>query len=351
MEEEDTIELIDLLRVVWKWKWMIILVTVVCALVAGVISMTLPEVYRISAIIEPGTIGTNQDGELIYIDEPSNIQSRIEEGAFNLRILRSLGLNPKKEKGIPDLQASNPKGSKLVKIASEYEFARTDLGLKAMNRLLEELAGQYQELVDLKRKDIEKQIMLNKSEIEKKNNKIRLVRENITISKEEEKFLIQELRKVRSNTEIILKKRDALLGEKSDSYAISALLYANTIQQNMTYINQLNSQLLSVRRKNEELSTQIGDLQKDIEKIHTQIERLKLQEGFVQNIKQIQAPEVSINPVKPKKTLNVALAGIVGFFVSIFLAFFIEYLQKAKSYPEIPTTTTQGKRSARNKQQ
>ncbi len=38
MEEEDTIELIDLLRVVWKWKWFIIIFTLICAIGAGVIS-------------------------------------------------------------------------------------------------------------------------------------------------------------------------------------------------------------------------------------------------------------------------------------------------------------------------
>ncbi len=32
---DDEIELIDLLRVLWKWKWMIILITFVCMLAAG----------------------------------------------------------------------------------------------------------------------------------------------------------------------------------------------------------------------------------------------------------------------------------------------------------------------------
>lgn len=348
MEEEDTRELIDYLRVVWQWKWMIILVTLACMISVGVISFILPEVYQISAVIEPGTIGTNKDGALIYFDDPSNITSRIEEGVFNLRILKSLGINPKKTDDMPEFDASTPRGSKIVKITCEYEFAEIDLGIKAMKCLLKELSGQYQEIVDLKKSDVEKQIMLKKSEVEKINNEIRLLRENIKISQEEEKFSAQELYKVRANTDIILKKRDALLGEKTDSYAISALLYSNTIQQNMIYINQLNNQLISVRIKKEDLAKQIENLEKDIEKIDTEMERLKLQKGFVKNIIEIQEPQVSIKPVKPKKKLNVVLAGIVGLFVSVILALFLDYLQRAKSYPESPPDTIQKKSSIKN---
>ena len=350
MEEEDTIELIDYLRVVWKWKWMIILVTLVCVISAGVISLKMPEIYSITAMIEPGTIGSNKDGELIYFDSPDNIKSKIEEGAYNRKIINALKLNPNK-KGIPEFEADTPRGSRIIKIACEYESTEIDLGIKAMNRLLKELSGQYQEIVDLKKNDIEKQIMLNRSEIEKINNKIRLLRGNIKINKEEEKFLAAELEKVRANTEVILKKRDALLDKKTSDYAISALLYSNTIQQNMIYSNELNNQLITVKKKKEDLKKEIDDLENDIEKINTEIERFNLQKGFVQNIKQIQEPQVSIFPVKPKKRLNVMLAGIVGIFFSVFLAFFLEYLQKVKSYPESPTTTpTQKEPSVKNQE-
>jgi len=42
---DGEIELIDLLRVLWKWKWMIILTTFVCMLAAGVVSFMMPKIY------------------------------------------------------------------------------------------------------------------------------------------------------------------------------------------------------------------------------------------------------------------------------------------------------------------
>ena len=51
---EDEIELIDYLRVVWKWKWLIIGGTLLCILVVAMYGFTRPVVkmYKVSAVIE-----------------------------------------------------------------------------------------------------------------------------------------------------------------------------------------------------------------------------------------------------------------------------------------------------------
>ena len=43
---EDEINLIDYLRVLWKWKWLIIAGTLICAVAAAVISSQMPKIYR-----------------------------------------------------------------------------------------------------------------------------------------------------------------------------------------------------------------------------------------------------------------------------------------------------------------
>ena len=51
---EDEIRLIDYLRVIWKWKWLILGGTLVCALLASVISLNMPKFYRVTLAVEPG---------------------------------------------------------------------------------------------------------------------------------------------------------------------------------------------------------------------------------------------------------------------------------------------------------
>ncbi|GAH72473.1 unnamed protein product, partial [marine sediment metagenome] len=43
-------------------------------------------------------------------------------------------------------------------------------------------------------------------------------------------------------------------------------------------------------------------------------------------------PAITSNaPIKPNKKLNILIAGVLGLFVGIFVAFFLEFWQKGKS--------------------
>ena len=60
---EDEIELIDLLRVIWKWKYLIIGGAAGCAVAALVISLIMPKIYRIETVIRPGILSFKKDGK------------------------------------------------------------------------------------------------------------------------------------------------------------------------------------------------------------------------------------------------------------------------------------------------
>lgn len=95
MKEENTLELIDLLRVLWKWKWFIIIFTLACCTVAGIVSFSMPKIYEVSMVVEPGVFDVGTDGKFIYLDSPSNIKSKIDSQAYNSRIYKGLNADPK----------------------------------------------------------------------------------------------------------------------------------------------------------------------------------------------------------------------------------------------------------------
>jgi len=80
---EDEIELMDYLRVIWKWKYLIVSGTLICAIGAGVISFSKPKVYRIDMVAQPGILAMNEAGNNVYIDSPGNIKAIIEAGTFH----------------------------------------------------------------------------------------------------------------------------------------------------------------------------------------------------------------------------------------------------------------------------
>ena len=64
---EDEIKLIDLLRIIWKWKYLIVGGTTVCAVAAIFISLMMPKIYRIETVSRPGLLSIGQARSLIHI--------------------------------------------------------------------------------------------------------------------------------------------------------------------------------------------------------------------------------------------------------------------------------------------
>ena len=117
--EEDEISLIDLLRVVWKWKWLIIGGTLICAIVAVIISLQVPKVYRVTMLIGPVVIGLDNKGNYIYNSD--EISTKINERLYNLGT---------------SFKANVQKYTNLIRVNSQWQEKDIDLGLKASKQLI-----------------------------------------------------------------------------------------------------------------------------------------------------------------------------------------------------------------------
>ena len=369
--QEDEINLIDYLSVLYKWKWMIILVTFVCMVAAGALSFMMPKIHEISMSIEPGVIEIKENGDPIYLDSTANIKAKIENRTYNSRILKKLDIDPRETQ--LNFKVTNPKNTNIIKISSEWEQNKIATGTKVLKQLVGELSYDYDKIIQAKkediekqietkqneitkietqRKDLDKQILLKLSDIQGNKNQIKLQEAILKNIRERITELIEEVKQIKNNTEGLIQQKNRVLEDRSSGDDISLLLYFTTVQQNVAYFNQLNNQLNGLKSKEEKTETEIEKLKKDINDINTGIERLKIQKieglqakindintgierlnikkSYIENIKLISEPEASIFPVKPKKKLNVALAGVVGFMLAIFMAFFVEYIQKSK---------------------
>jgi len=191
------------------------------------------------------------------------------------------------------------------------------------------------------------------AEIRKKKDDIKLNEANMKIVRNRERELLQEIKDVEDNTKKIMQARNRILEHAGNVSNISVLLYSTTIQQNIAYLNHLKDQLSGLKKQEKALEVNIEKLNEDInslnneigrlklrkteglqakiDDLNAEIGRLKLRKNIISNIRVIQAPEASVMPVKPKKALNVSVAGVLGFMIMVFLAFFLEYIQKAKA--------------------
>jgi len=328
--QEDEIELIDLFRVIWKWKYLIIGGTLVCAIAAMIISSIMPKIYRIETIIRPGILRFSEDGESVYIDTPDNIKALIETGAFGKKILDDLA-----ESNAPDIpkelkfKVTLPSSSSTLKI--NWDTQHVEQGIAILSLLGKFLMEEYVNLVGYFQNEIDRDINIQKAGIQKISTMKRSHETNIENTAKRIQELEIEIVIINKNTDYLNKERNNLLSkEKDENNILSVILYSNTIQQNLQLANDYKNEIKDLKLKKETELQQISELENELQKRLAEIENLKIKKSNIQNIQIIQKPYSSKYPVKPKKMINILLAVFVGLFGMIFLAFIFEYISRNK---------------------
>jgi uncharacterized protein involved in exopolysaccharide biosynthesis len=394
----DEIELIDYLRVIWKWKYLILFGTLVCGLIATIISLKMDKVYSINMVLRPGILSIGGEGKNVYIDSSQNIKALIESGTFDSSILNFLkDIKTDKVPEKIDFKIDIIKNSDTIKI--QYDTSDIKQGMDIQNYLSKLLLEMYSKSVlyfknefnmkgklinqniskltnqvSKKKNNISSIIGDSKSKLNQKDNKIAILisekkaRKNQVINLKQRISDVEiEISRIAKNTDLLIEERNKFLSStRNEDNIISAVIYSNTIQQNIGYLNSLRSTITNANYQiyQEELGIEkiengIKDLENEkenltkqtqysVEKIRSEIKDLKSEKKYmleeikdvqfkkdsIQNIQILQPPTNSPYPIKPKTKLNVILALVTGLFLMLFLSFFLEYLSKHKSTQE-----------------
>ncbi len=360
---EDEIELIDYLRVIWKWKWLIIVGTLFCALAAAIYSFTHPviKMYNVSALIEVPVIKMYNVSALIEVDPGAKLdtvdkmKSMIEYGLFNQRIVDDLS----NLQGIPKLEnlrfeVAIPNGLNMLDIA--YKIPNVDLGKAVLNSLIKQLEQEYAQQVTLQFNRKLGEISRHIARVKARKEEVRLIEVRIDqIGK-----VLQEAQL--TSDKLSAKRKATLLNPDDRTGRANIFMEAAAINQVINYPLTLRdriSYLVSEKKfTSEEIMSEISiikdlaagvpslktegeaniwDHENFILKLKSKIDSFKSGRDQFTGITVRQAPTASPIPVSDKAKLHVILAGAVGFFVVLFLAFFLEYIQKHRGVPRTKT--------------
>jgi len=213
---EDEIDLMDYVKVIFKRKWLILVIFLVAVIAAGVFSYFVPKIYKIDSSLEIGQIG----GQVV--EAPEQVVEKINNGIYGW---------------FPGIKVSNPVNTNLIKIeAISKESQKTKKILEEINELI----------------------------LAEHNNKI-------------------------NSQKNLLEKEIERLQEKIDFLILKG---------QETAILQL------------------------------EINNLQRQKEALQPTQVIREPTISEKPVRPKPVLNIIIAGVLGIFIGVFLAFGKEWWEK-----------------------
>jgi LPS O-antigen subunit length determinant protein (WzzB/FepE family) len=304
MAGDDEISLIDIFKVLHKRKNFIASVTLVCTFVAMGISLLLPRVYEVDAIISPATRPvTDAQGQIIeelMIATPTSIKEAIQGGAYDQDTMSKLQIA---EKDFPKKVVTVPKDTNLVKISVKTD--KPEVAVAIENEMISLLSNQQSEKLQFELEQIESLLKLHFINLQTKKIRLDLFNKQLKESKEK----IDSLE---------LARQDKI--SKAEN-AVAVLLYSNEIKTHQLYLNDLE----------QSIQTLTGEI--SIQKVKE--EQLLIKKKLLKPLEVIKAPTIPDKPVNPQKSLITVLGFLLGLLGSVVMAFFLEFVQKAKASGEL----------------
>lgn len=271
--EENKLDLRELFYVLKRKKKLISLVTVLFTLLALVYSFLIAKpIYEVKAVLEVGQIHEKP------IDNINNIQQKLSyEYQVNVK---------GKKIELPRVKTISieKKSDRIISIIIQGN--NNDEAVAYIQTVIDKIERQYKEKTN--------------AYINQQKELIKLTQHNI----KENTTNLEQLKKELNNYKqkiISLKSKDAAL----------AGIYALQIGQQETQLQQIRKYISTLNNKEQMLKFSITPLSMNPTHIIGNIETLD-------------------NPVKPKKKLIVIVAFLVGLMLSIFLAFFLEFVRRMK---------------------
>ena len=278
---EDEVELIDILRVIWKWKYLILSGTIVCVLLAVIISFTMPKIYRVDMALQIGILDMNRNGNKVYI---------IQTGILKKGILKYIEKDQRKNfSNLLKFKVSAPNNSEIIKIS--YESASVEFGVNLMKALYQALLEKYDELVKYYKNNYDQEIQDVKAQFDILDAESVVYEQRVKRAQKRLNDLKTLIKNMDGKHNLLIRQQDDLIQKKENGEKnLSILLYNNMLQQTRLLHNQykddIENQLYIV--ENEKVEKKKRYYRQQI--LYKNIKKLELKKDTIHNFKILRSP-------------------------------------------------------------
>ena len=369
-QEDDTIDLFDLFKTLWNWKWLIILIFILGTVGSYGVTNILPKVYEASVIfstedeismkrvvanpklmmkliqnenlIQTVLTGVIQENDLnneitpaeqalnilleenvISFDEEQFKEFKNTQKSSNQFVLnQSIELNNLPQFSFFTVQHSDPKTAQLL--ANQLPTLLNQYGLNSEQEFYIREILKYQKQIDNIQTLQAKTLLEIESLTGKGTSSISLVEGGNDIN-------IMTQLKLRLGEKLADKALAIASNDQNKIQKIEKEIFAleNEISEQDILMNQNENLRVKFKGKQkiyETLIDQESFLIANLQKIDQKLANLKSR-----SVEILSSATLPSSPIKPKTRLIVALSAVVSLFVGIFLVFVIEFIKNAKS--------------------
>lgn len=322
---EDEIDLRELFKTIIDKKYFILIFTLIITILAVIYVNIKTPIYEVKSVVRIGYIG----GGLV---ENSNVLEKKLRLIFNVDIPQQI---TRDEAIVSNISAVKKVENFLEITTLGYS---NEQALAKNKEILDFLQNEYKYKIDeyilntnLNIKNLEEQIKYieNVTKVEKEEQIKFLNSIELTTIDNKLNFNKEKLSQYQENINQITKRRSSDNTQNMLS-AMEILNYQNLILNLQNQIENLNKEKQNIL--NEKIPNLKRDLEFDIknriEKIKDNIslEKLKLTNNIAKNSEVVGDVLVDDKPIKPKKSLVVVVAFVTGFILSIFIVFFMQFI-------------------------
>ncbi|MFW2353860.1 Wzz/FepE/Etk N-terminal domain-containing protein [Aliarcobacter butzleri] len=305
--QEDEIDLKELFKTIWSYKKFILIFTFIVTVLSIIYVSLKTPVYEVTALVEVGSYKT-ESGQDIIIDNADNLSKKLTTIFIDLR-------KNVENKDFEITKIITVKGMKnFIEISSEA--STNTQAIEGLNEVIEHIKSEHNKLLD----DVKE-----KNEFDLKN--ISLLIKNI-----EEDRLVNIEKKIELYNQNIVSLEQQMTSVTETLKNINKLdpsISALKLMEKRDISNDIilnKSNLYDLTEKKENLiNIEINKLL-DRKKV---LETLSLPHNL-KNSEVVGSILVNEHPIKPKKSLIVVVSFVTGFILSIFLVFFIQFVNNIK---------------------
>jgi len=311
--EEYEVDLRDYFRVIWERKWIVLGIFVAAVVASTAFSYTLPDEYEAGALLQ-------RESRLLF----SNINIELPSSQTIIELMRTLtGPGVELRAEILNNDAKQP----LISVKLRGSLSPQQLE----EMLTQQIAAAENSLMERIHQDLQQELAL----IEQREEFLSQQRDRSL--EELQQWVTQRIESLQRQREGLIKQIEDLFTIQKSSSEENLLLQANILA--------LTGQLQAVHGELIRLETERGlpfsaaesGFDAQLIEIERTLQQLALSKFELQRalemdwrlLRVIRNPQGSPTPVGPPRRLNIAIAGVLGLFVGLLLAFFIHYLQSA----------------------
>ncbi len=334
--QEDTIDIRELWKVLVRRKKLIALVTGTLTLLAVIYALVATPWYEAKAFVEIGTY--KQGGKEVLLADSNKLAKRLEVEYID--ILENIKDRDVKITAVKPLK-KNASFIEIKALGKSNELSQSEVS-KVLNQITQKhqaIVSEIKESRESHLNDIKRQIF------SVKNNELTKLNESLTYEKTVHLPQLKE--------KLELTKKNMLKNEEQIKVLTDNIRKTQNKNPSLTALNviergSLESKISSQEIRLIDIETSIKALEnKTIKQLERKIditikdklaklnEKLSLAEQALlphnfKNSALVGEVIISDYPVKPKKKLIVIIAFLTGLMLSVFLAFFLEFIQAGK---------------------